>query len=437
MKKWLPRIVAGSIALSAAAYALTGDPLLDLWKATKSFEELNVDAIAWPSSHDEEWEARDSGDTSNSKYRLVQQQGGRFSRESQEGSSRAHQRNHFGTLRAFKESVGDNWKCTVQLLESNRQIALGAIVTPDGWIVTKASEMPKEKVEVRLADNSKAEGTVRLRRTDVDLALVKIERSQLPVISWSSSAEVLVGGWLITTDVRNLPVSIGVVSVSSRNVSRERAVLGVKLGDLPSNERGALVEEVVEGSGAHRAGVRSGDVIHRIDGDTILSRDEILKRLGGLTAGQRVAVGIEREGENETFVAQMMDLNHSLMDPTEMEVNGEISARSTGFQRVIQHDTVLAPHQCGGPVVDVEGNAVGLNIARAGRVSSYAVPAKIAAPVIQAMLDDAIGRNSNATIGVAAAKPAASVRNELPSSVPTSIIIESLKPEVQIPNAPR
>jgi RNA polymerase sigma factor (TIGR02999 family) len=37
---------------------------------------------------------------------------------------------------------------------------------------------------------------------------------------------------------------------------------------------------------------------------------------------------------------------------------------------------VLKPEECGGPLVDVDGRAVGLNIARAGRVETLALPAR-------------------------------------------------------------
>jgi serine protease Do len=35
----------------------------------------------------------------------------------------------------------------------------------------------------------------------------------------------------------------------------------------------------------------------------------------------------------------------------------------------------LKPSDCGGPVVDLDGRTIGINIARAGRVESYAIPA--------------------------------------------------------------
>jgi len=47
------------------------------------------------------------------------------------------------------------------------------------------------------------------------------------------------------------------------------------------------------------------------------------------------------------------------------------------FELALQHDTVLQNWQCGGPLVDLDGRAVGLNIARAGRVASYALPAEL------------------------------------------------------------
>ena len=56
---------------------------------------------------------------------------------------------------------------------------------------------------------------------------------------------------------------------------------------------------------------------------------------------------------------------------------GEVSLRAEGFEQVIEHDTVLHPWLCGGPLVNLDGKAIGLNIARAGRVTTYALPAQL------------------------------------------------------------
>jgi serine protease Do len=434
MKNWISWIIGGALTVSATSYVAFRDPLLDLLQSSHSIEQFWYTNTVYENPSDnsdaDESEPRDGG----KKSTFVQQSGSsRFTRSAQT-ESRSFQRNHYSTLRAFQECVGDNWKSTVQILEKGRQIALGAIVDSDGWIVTKGSEVPDHVIEIRLQDGSRAEGMVKKRRSDLDLALIKIERSNLTAIRWNTNVDVSIGAWLVSTDVRRLPIAIGVLSVANRNVPSEKAVLGVKLEDPPSNSKGALVANVVEGSGADRAGVRSGDIIYGINGDLLSTTDEVFKRLQGLQAGQRVDVVVIREGSSDTkLTAQMMDLNQALLtDPTEMEVNGEISARATGFSRVIQHDSVISPHQCGGPIVDIHGNAVGLNIARAGRVASYAVPAKVVAPAVSAMLAEVTGNQAPNSIAKASAMAPVAPAT-LPASVPSGIVIESLKPEVLLP----
>ncbi len=432
-------IVRGAVAAGVVAYAAMGDPLLDALVAVQSLEQSSEIKTEVGVVDPSDLESTPSGKSRLVQQpRLVQQQtAGRFGREFQDESSLVHQRNQRATLRAFRESVGDKWMSTVQVLDKNRQVALGAVVSQDGWIVTKSSEISKQSIEVKLYDGTKAEASVKYRRNDFDLALLKIERKDLHAIQWNTSATMRVGGWLATTDIRNLPISIGVMSVASRSVKREQARLGVELS--PSDGiGGALVDRVTLGSGADRAGLQPGDVITTIDGDSLHSQPEVMSRLKGLMAGQRVDVGILRNGKKSLLTAQMMDLANALLaDPTEMEVNGDISSRSTGFQNIMQHDSVIAPNQCGGPIVDVYGNAVGLNIARAGRVSSYAIPASILSPIVSDMIASAVGLTSPFEESVAQSPKNGATQRTLPASVPNSISVELLKPEVVVPNASR
>ena len=50
------------------------------------------------------------------------------------------------------------------------------------------------------------------------------------------------------------------------------------------------------------------------------------------------------------------------------------SDRADKFPWVFQHDTPLFPEQCGGPILDIDGDVIGINIARGGRAASYAIP---------------------------------------------------------------
>ena len=423
---------------STSVFLLTSLASFCVWDLAK---ETGVHFDAPPIAH------RDSSsDDSDGSLSVFVQQGRTGSgREFQNLNDRgAHQRTHYQTLRAFRESIGDTWKSTVQILVRNRQVALGAIVHPDGWIVSKSSEVPNQ-FDVKLADGTKAVGMVQIRRSDTDLVLIKIERNGLQPIELKTDQEVPIGGWLISTDIRPSALSIGVVGVANRNVRQEKPVLGVRLELTPDRTPGAMVASIVDGGGADRAGIEIGDIIQSVDGKSYAKRDDVLDKLRSLQAGQFVDLGIVRDEREIKITAQMMDLANSL-DSTEMEVNGHISARATGFQNVMQHDTVLLPHQCGGPLVDIEGNVVGLNIARNGRVASLAFHSRSLEPTIREMLASAGGPSISPSVGAvvqasvnqpitASALNSSNNNSVLPASVPTSLQIETLKPEIVLPKS--
>ncbi len=295
-----------------------------------------------------------------------------------------HLRSDGGVLRVFEQAAGDVWKSTVQIMSAKRQLALGLIVDSNGWVITKASQLGTEQLDCRLSDGTRIPANLMHINHELDLALLKINRSNLPAAVLHEGSNVHVGGWLATTTSSSkMPVGIGVVSVGPRRIPSTKAVLGVSLGDA---DEGALVSMVVPGGGAYQAGIEEGDVIVSIDGSYLDSKEALLRKIATLRAGQRVTIGVTRKDNSLSMDAQLMDLSANLFDPTEMEVNGNVSARASGFPKVFQHDTVLAPHQCGGPVVDTQGRVVGINIARAGRVTSYALPLDVLVPAIREML---------------------------------------------------
>ena len=46
---------------------------------------------------------------------------------------------------------------------------------------------------------------------------------------------------------------------------------------------------------------------------------------------------------------------------------------------------VLDPHNCGGPVVDLDGKVLGVSIARAGRVETWILPSETIRPILADM----------------------------------------------------
>ena len=305
-------------------------------------------------------------------------------RPSFESSSKYSQR--FSMLQAFREAVGPAYKSTVELIYDDERQAFGAIVDADGWIVTKDSQLPvKGKLVCRIWTGEESTVKVVNRNVSLDMALLHIDRSGLQPIEWSDDVLPSRGSWVATTSTQDTPAAFGIVSAGLMSVGPRKVRMGVQLKE----DAGAVIEKVYYGTGADMAGLRSGDRIRAIDGQKLGSQKEALAVLKLCQAGQSVQLTILRGSSEMETQVKMMDLSEDLTDETEMEVNGAISARSSNFTTIFMHDTVLLPNQCGGPLVNLDGRAVGLNIARAGRVSSYALPTAVVRSQINQMLSSA------------------------------------------------
>ncbi|TWT43273.1 S1C family serine protease [Botrimarina hoheduenensis] len=342
----------------------------------------------------------------------------------------------------FREVVTDAARAIVQVRVGGRQVALGTVVGPDGWILTKASALGLEdSPRCRLAD-----GTVHSARVvgvdrDFDLAMLKIEATRLVALELSSAAvrvdrlvamrtdsttedassdtasgreptsaeqgpardktesqpdpmaesprvdvsrEQLprVGDWVATVGRGRDPLAVGVVSVTPRPITARPGYLGVRLSNQPTDGTGVRVEDAVQGGGASDAGVLAGDVIRAVNGRMTNTIEALKEAIAARSPGDAIDLEIVR-GEKVLQLRAILaawDLNQAERRALyQNRLGGQLSDRRFGFPTVLQHDTALAPKDCGGPVVDTEGRLVGINIARAGRTESYALPAEVVA----------------------------------------------------------
>jgi S1-C subfamily serine protease len=95
-------------------------------------------------------------------------------------------------------------------------------------------------------------------------------------------------------------------------------------------------------------------------------------------------------------------------------LGAELSQRRYLFPSVIEHDSVLEPRQCGGVLLNLRGEAIGVNIARASRISSYAIPAEVAVPIVRSL--QAADQHARATT-VASQTPGGSLEQEPPGAL--------------------
>jgi len=74
-----------------------------------------------------------------------------------------------------------------------------------------------------------------------------------------------------------------------------------------SSAMGALVSQVVDGSPAGKAGIRAGDVITTINGQNVKSNSELRNTIGLLRVGDKVDIGLVRDGKPMRVTAVIAD----------------------------------------------------------------------------------------------------------------------------------
>jgi len=298
---------------------------------------------------------------------------GRFWR----GLSR-HQKNHADVKAAYQDAAAAIAGSTARVLLNDEQVALATVVDKDGYLVTKASLLGRaQQVNCRFDDDPPSGATVVGRHDAYDIALLKIDGAALPVAAWRE--EVAGPGTIVAAvDSDGDVISMGIVSTESRPIgggdgNPRRAWLGVQLGD---GSAGTMIAEVLDGGAAKQAGLQRGDTIQTIDGEPMKSLEQIVRTIGKRYPRDRIVIKVQR-GEETLELKVTLGRPPSDVFPQDHWGGGPFSVRREGFPEVILHDTIIKPEQCGGPLVDTDGNIVGINIARALRVTSYAVPAAI------------------------------------------------------------
>ncbi|HTG43478.1 MAG TPA: hypothetical protein VK633_02990, partial [Verrucomicrobiae bacterium] len=119
---------------------------------------------------------------------------------------------------------------------------------------------------------------------------------------------------------------------------------------------------------------------------------ELVSVLRDYRDGQTVHLRVRRVEEEFDIDVVMMLPQFDHASDREERINRSgvgISERAEGFEMAIQHDTVLQPWLCGGPLMNLEGKAIGMNIARAGRVASYALPAQLSQQIAAKLIAEA------------------------------------------------
>ena len=256
----------------------------------------------------------------------------------------------------------------------------GFIISPDGYVLTNHHVVDgADEVTVKLSDRRELVAKVIGSDQQYDVALLKIEASNLPSIRLGDSNSLKPGQWVVAigspfgldhsvtagivsatgrsnpaADQRYVPfiqtdVAINqgnsggpllntrgeVVGINSQIFSASGGYMGIsfaipidlamsaveqlkKTGKVSRGQlgvqvdavsvdaakgfglpdtRGALVNDVLTGSAAEKAGLEAGDVIRSVNGVEIANSSELPPRIGIMAPGTKVKLGILRDGK--------------------------------------------------------------------------------------------------------------------------------------------
>lgn len=122
----------------------------------------------------------------------------------------------------------------------------GVILTPDGYIVTNNHVVEDaDKIEVQLTDKRTFEAKVIGKDPNTDLALIKVNASNLPIVKMGNSDNVQIGEWVLAVGYPlslQSTVTAGIVSAKGRQIG----ILGEPQQRRFRNEEEAVINTAIE-----------------------------------------------------------------------------------------------------------------------------------------------------------------------------------------------
>ena len=176
-------------------------------------------------------------------------------------------------------------------------------------------------------------------------------------------------------------VSRGSLGVAVGAVSAEM-VQGFGLPD----SRGALVNEVVPGSAAAKAGLEAGDVIRAVNGTAVDSASDLPPRIGLMAPGSKVELEVLREGRPRKLSATLGVLEEDAQRPgSAPERSAAPAAPQTGSVALLGLEVV--------ELTEAQRRQAGLDAGQGVRIAQVSGGAARQAQLAPGMVILQVGRN--------------------------------------------
>jgi len=324
--------------------------------------------------------------TGKKSVRGKQVRGKRSPLESRRSRNTYRPKQYQQTTKALEFSARDQPRkstpVSIPKIVKEQRSVLGTVVSTDGLIVSKNSLVDRNG---RCIFSDGQQWPYRVIATDKqrDLCLIEVKRKPTVPVRFDDlpgANAPTVPGTISVSIGRNRSVAAwGVVTLPRYDFQIDQTdgfELGMLLSAFPVSSfgpvKGVEVLRVTPRTLAEQMGLRVGDQILRLNGQKIQTRDQIETIFRNLRLGDLVtATTVDRMGRTNHISHRASAKGKPSMH--DRWGGGPYSKRRFGFGLTLVHDSVLNPENCGGPLVGLQGELLGVNIARSMRVASLAI----------------------------------------------------------------
>lgn len=271
-------------------------------------------------------------------------------------------------------------------IEGKEQQIKATIISTEGlatkpWLTHKIllvskSSMVGEAPVIELPDGKTVKAGILARSRDNDLVLLFADESFGKGVKLNlQKADTIAFNRLGTFLISPRPDSAAKVGVlGSMLINLPKITSYGYMGATTGFKDDKLVFTYIQpNSAAQTSGIQTGDVLKAVDGREVEDQLDFLKSLQKYSAGDTTLIKIQRAGKEYIKPVVLKYPPQKIANhPTELFAGGK-SLRRDGFQNVFVHDSSIRANECGGPLFDVYGQFIGINIARLSRTSTVAV----------------------------------------------------------------
>ncbi|WDF77186.1 trypsin-like peptidase domain-containing protein [Mucilaginibacter sp. KACC 22773] len=289
---------------------------------------------------------------------------------------------------ALKSELSDYSVNIVSIINGKPGQILGTAVSPDGlaqmkevkrrgFVITKNS-MLGDSIKVQLPDGNFFAGKVITRDKKNDLALIQIDARLKKCIRLSAASTDSVGTDMLGTLLLSAkPGKTGIVSVlGGREFELRYTYATAYLGAQAENKSGGLLLTIVMPEGPADHILKLGDEILTVDNVKVTTEEAYLKQIHIHAPGDTLMVTGIRDKEPFSYHILLGKRPDDQPDHVALHFTGGRSERFDGFMDMFIHDGRIKPAECGGPLFDIHGNFIGINMARFSRTTTIGTSAR-------------------------------------------------------------